>query len=93
MQQKFGASALQIRGKILAMNSREIDEDLDQDFMRNEKIIDATPQLSFSLTILKILSQFSNYPNSAIYSLAEIYLQTWCKQSVNTFVNMVKTCL
>ena len=42
MQQKFGASALQIRGKILAMNSRENNEDLEQDLKKNKKIRDAT---------------------------------------------------
>ena len=47
------------------MNSRENNEDLDQDFMRNEKIIDATSIIFFfnytwNINLIQQLSQFSN---------------------------------
>ena len=39
--------AFQIRGEILAMNLRENNEDLEQDFMKNEKIINASSIIFF----------------------------------------------
>ena len=63
MQLKFWA--FEIWGKILAMNSGENNEDLEQEFMKNEKMIDATSIIFFltytqDIIAIQQLSQFTN---------------------------------